>query len=239
MKILPIVLIMIFLAGTLPAQTTTGRTAASGTSPRLKTRQDTISYLIGTEYGAYLSLVKDSVNADLFIRGIQDKLKGTLQKMDPVQTIPMMTEFQQKHRILEQQKIDADIIKNRKDGQAFMDVNKLKKDIHTTASGLQYQVIREGTGPKPLLTSKVLVNYRGTSLDGKEFAGTYLDKKPKEMMVNGMIIGWQEGLQLMTVGSKYRFFVPPTLAYGSKNVLEGIGAEATLIFEIELLQILN
>src|SRR3954466_7091098 len=110
-------------------------------------------------------------------------------------------------------------------------------NIQTTASGLQYEVITEGTGAKPKATYTVVVHYRGTFPDGKEFDSSYKQMSPITFPLNGVIAGWTEGLQLMTVGSKYKFTIPPQLAYGKKGAGGVIPPNATLIFEVELIDV--
>ena len=110
-------------------------------------------------------------------------------------------------------------------------------NVQTTASGLQYEVITEGAGKKPQATDTVVVHYRGTFPDGKEFDSSYKRMEPISFPLNGVIDGWTEGLQLMTVGSKYKFTIPPQLAYGKRGAGGVIPPNATLIFEVELIDI--
>lgn len=123
------------------------------------------------------------------------------------------------------------------EGKAFLTKNKKKKGVTTTASGLQYEVIAMGDGPKPRATDTVEVHYRGTLLDGTEFDSSYRRGQTATFPLNGVIRGWTEGVQLMPVGSKFRFFIPPELAYGARGAGTAIGPNATLIFEVELLDI--
>ncbi len=110
-------------------------------------------------------------------------------------------------------------------------------DVKTTPSGLKYEVITEGTGKKPKATDTVVVHYRGTFLDGKEFDSSYKRMEPISFPLNGVIAGWTEGLQLMPIGSKYKFTIPPELAYGKRGAAGVIPPNATLIFEVELIDI--
>jgi FKBP-type peptidyl-prolyl cis-trans isomerase len=125
---------------------------------------------------------------------------------------------------------------NSKVGQAFLDANKEKDGVKVTDSGLQYKVIMEGDGAKPKATDKVKVHYSGTLIDGKEFDSSYKRDQPAEFMLNQVIKGWTEGVQLMNVGSKYEFYIPSGLAYGP-NGPPSIGPDQTLIFTVELLDI--
>ncbi len=124
---------------------------------------------------------------------------------------------------------------NKAAGEAFMAENASKENIITTASGLQYEVLAEGSGPNPTATSSVTVHYRGTSLDGEEFDSSFSRNQPISFPLNRVIPGWTEGLQLMNVGAKYRFFIPSELAYGERGAGGDIGPNETLIFEVELL----
>ena len=123
------------------------------------------------------------------------------------------------------------------DGQRFLKENAGKPGVNTTSSGLQYKVLREGSGKSPKATDIVVVNYRGTFINGKEFDSSYKSGKPIEFPLNRVIPGWTEGVQLMKEGAKYEFFIPPNLAYGSRGAGGVIGPDETLIFEVELLKV--
>jgi FKBP-type peptidyl-prolyl cis-trans isomerase len=122
-------------------------------------------------------------------------------------------------------------------GQAFLEENAQMEDVQTTASGLQYKVLTEADGEKPTASSTVTVHYRGTLTDGTEFDSSYSRGQPATFPLNGVIPGWTEGLQLMSVGSKYQFFIPPELGYGARGIPGVIPANAVLVFEVELLDI--
>lgn len=126
---------------------------------------------------------------------------------------------------------------NKQAGEAFLAENTSKEGVITTASGLQYIVLTEGAGEKPTARSQVTVHYRGTTLDGNEFDSSYSRNAPATFPLNGVIAGWTEGVQLMPIGAKYRFFIQPDLAYGAKGAGGAIGPNETLIFEVELLSI--
>ena len=125
---------------------------------------------------------------------------------------------------------------NKKVGIAFLAENKTKANIVTTASGLQYEILTQGSGTSPSATDSVTVHYKGTSLDGKEFDSSYSRNAPATFPLNRVIAGWTEGVQLMNVGAKYRFFIPSELAYGTRGAGADIGSNETLIFEVELLK---
>jgi FKBP-type peptidyl-prolyl cis-trans isomerase FklB len=124
-----------------------------------------------------------------------------------------------------------------KAGQEFLDANGKKEGVVTTASGLQYEIMKEGNGPKPTLESKVTTHYHGTLIDGTVFDSSVERGQPATFPVSGVIAGWTEALQLMPVGSKWKLFVPSNLAYGERGAGGQIGPHSTLIFEVELLSI--
>src|SRR6202007_718246 len=126
---------------------------------------------------------------------------------------------------------------NKKEGDAFQAANKAKEGVKVLPSGLQYKVLKEGTGPKPTATDSVVCNYKGSLINGTEFDSSYKKGEPATFPVSGVIKGWTEALQLMPVGSKWQLVVPPDLAYGARGGGDVIGANSTLIFEVELISI--
>lgn len=126
---------------------------------------------------------------------------------------------------------------NLKAGKAFLAENAKKPDVLTTPTGLQYQILKEGTGASPAATDSVTVQYRGTTIDGTEFDSSYKRGSPATFPLNRVIPGWTEGVQLMKEGAKYRFFIPSQLAYGPRGAGRLIGPNSTLIFDIELLKV--
>ncbi|WP_428354235.1 FKBP-type peptidyl-prolyl cis-trans isomerase [Methyloprofundus sp.] len=126
---------------------------------------------------------------------------------------------------------------NKQTGEAFLAENAGKEGVITTASGLQYMILTAGEGEKPTATANVTVHYQGTTLDGKEFDSSYSRNAPATFPLNRVIAGWTEGVQLMPIGAKYRFFIHPDLGYGAKGAGAAIGPNETLVFEVELLSI--
>jgi FKBP-type peptidyl-prolyl cis-trans isomerase len=122
-------------------------------------------------------------------------------------------------------------------GEAFLAENARKEGVKTTPSGLQYEVLTEGSGKTPKPTDTVVVHYRGTTIDGKEFDSSYSRGTPAEFPLNRVIPGWTEGVGLMKEGAKYRFFIPSKLAYGSRGAGSAIGPDETLIFDVELIKV--
>ena len=149
----------------------------------------------------------------------------------------VMTAFQKEMAAKQAEMMKSQGEKNKKEGEAFLAENKKKEGVKTLASGLQYKVIKEGTGKTPKATDKVSTHYQGTLIDGTEFDSSYKRGEPATFPVNGVIPGWTEALQLMKVGSKWQLFVPSKLAYGEKGAGPIIGPNAVLIFTVELLAI--
>jgi len=201
-------------------------------SPQLKDQKDKVSYSIGLNIGTNLARQKVEVNPDVLTAGIKDAIAGKPQ-LTQDQVKDVMTQFE---KDMEQKQKEAGE-KNKTDGAKFLGENKNKPEVKTTASGLQYKVIKEGTGPQPKATDMVTVNYRGTLINGTEFDSSYKRGQPATFPLNGVIKGWTEGLQLMKKGSKYQLFVPSDLAYGERAVGPDIAPNATLIFEVELLDV--
>ena len=199
-------------------------------SPQLKDQKDKVSYSIGMNIGFNLSRQKVDVNPDILSAGIKDAIAGKPQ-LTQDQVKDVMAQFE---KDMEQKQKQAGE-KNKTDGAKFLEENKKKQGVKTTASGLQYKVMKDGTGANPKPTDMVTVNYRGTLIDGTEFDSSYKRGQPATFPVNGVIKGWTEALQLMKVGSKYQVFVPANLAYGERSVSAELGPNATLIFEVELL----
>src|SRR5215470_13659448 len=198
-------------------------------SPQLKDQKDKVSYSIGMQIGFNLGRQKVDINPDILAAGIKDSIAGKPQ-LTPDQVKDIMAQFE-KDMEQKQKQLGE---KNKTDGAKFLEDNKKKPGVKTTASGLQYKMIKEGTGAQPKATDMVTVNYRGTLIDGTEFDSSYKRGQPATFPVNGVIKGWTEALQLMKQGSKYQLFIPSTLAYGERAMGPDIGPNATLIFEVEL-----
>src|SRR5437870_12401418 len=198
-------------------------------SPQLKDQKDKVSYSIGMQIGFNLARQKVDINPDILAAGIKDSLAGKPQ-LTPDQVKDVMAQFE-KDMEQKQKQLGE---KNKTDGAKFLEDNKKKPGVKTTASGLQYKVEKEGTGSQPKATDMVTVNYRGTLIDGTEFDSSYKRGQPATFPVNGVIKGWTEALQLMRQGSKYQLVIPSNLAYGERAMGQDIGPNATLIFEVEL-----
>ena len=199
-------------------------------STQFKDQKDKVSYSVGLQIGFNLSRQKVDINPDVLAAGIKDALAGKPQ-LNPDQIKEVMTTFE---KDMEQKQKEAGD-KNKTEGAKFLEENKKKEGVKTTASGLEYKVLKEGNGAQPKATDTVTVNYRGTLINGTEFDSSYKRGQPATFPVNGVIKGWTEALQLMKVGSKYQLFIPSNLAYGERAVSPDLGANSTLIFEVELL----
>jgi len=200
--------------------------------PQLKDLKDKASYAIGLNVGFNFKRQNVEVNQDAFAAGFRDALSGKK---------PLMTEQEVKETMMAfekdmQQKLSETAQKNAADADKFLAANKTKEGVKTTESGLQYKVMKEGSGAQPKSSDTVTVNYRGTLTDGTEFDSSYKRGQPATFAVSGVIKGWTEALQLMKVGAKYQLFIPANLAYGEQG-RPGIPPNAPLIFEVELMDV--
>jgi FKBP-type peptidyl-prolyl cis-trans isomerase len=193
--------------------------------------------MIGLDMGAYLKNLGITIDRAALDQGIEDTLLARKQLMTKEDVMKLKEEFGKKMQEKQMSKAKAAGEKNAREGADFLAKNKTEKGVITTASGLQYTIIKEGKGPKPRSTDMVSVNYRGTLLDGKEFDSSYKRGQPATFPVTGVIPGWTEALQLMNAGSQAKLFIPANLAYGERGMGHDIGPNSTLIFEIELLEI--
>jgi FKBP-type peptidyl-prolyl cis-trans isomerase FklB len=203
----------------------------------LKTDKDKVSYSIGLDIGTNFKRQSVDLDAKALAAGIADGLSGGKPLLAEDEVRKVLAEFRQQMGAKAQQVAQQLAEKNQKEGETFLAENKKKKGVITLPSGLQYQVIKEGTGKIPKATETVTTHYRGTLIDGTEFDSSYKRNEPTSFPVNGVIKGWTEALQLMKVGSKWQLFIPASLAYGPQGAGQLIGPNATLIFEIELLSI--
>jgi FKBP-type peptidyl-prolyl cis-trans isomerase FklB len=181
------------------------------------------------QIGFNLGRQKVDINPDVLATGIKDAIAGKPQ-LTTDQVKDIMAQFE---KDMEQKQKERGE-KNKTEGAKFLEDNKKKPGVKTTASGLQYKVEKEGTGATPKATDMVTVNYRGTLIDGTEFDSSYKRGQPATFPVNGVIKGWTEALQLMKQGSKYQLWIPANLAYGERAMGPDIGPNSTLIFEVEL-----
>lgn len=205
----------------------------------LKTTQDSLSYAIGLSVANFYNQQGiTNINTVLVTRAINDAMKKRTLLMDEQQANTCIMGYMQKAKAVRAAADAEKAAGTRKIGEEFLAANKDKPGVVTLPSGLQYLVLKEGTGAKPTLTDKVRCHYHGTLIDGKVFDSSVERGQPIELDVNHVIPGWTEALQLMTVGSKWRLFIPSNLAYGDQST-GPIPAGSTLIFEVELLDIVK
>lgn len=215
--------------------TGTAATAAASTSP-YATDKEKASYAIGENIGKSLKHDQLDVDPNIVSQGLKDGLTGAPSKISDAEAQAAMTNLRNKvmaQRQAEQQQA-GDV--NKKAGEQFMAANKAKEGVVTLPDGLQYKIVKAGTGPKPKASDTVTVNYRGTLIDGTEFDSSEKHGEAATLGVGQVIKGWTEALQLMPVGSKWQLVIPPDLAYGPQGA-GPIGPDSTLIFDIELLSI--
>lgn len=214
--------------------------AGSAFATELKTEKHKNSYMVGMDLARGLVQIKDELDLDIMLAAIKDSFAGKKMALTDAEAQALRGSLQQKMTEKQQAERAAAVEKNKAEGEKFLAANKSKPGVKTTASGLQYSVIKEGDGAVPKVNSQVKVHYRGTLIDGTtEFDSSYARNEPATFALNQVIAGWTEGLQLMKAGSKYKLFIPSALAYGENGQGPVIGPNATLIFEVELLEILN
>lgn len=214
--------------------------SAVAADPALKTEKDKHSYMIGMLWGKQLQDIKGEVDLAMIQKGLNDSFTGGKTMLSEEEAQMVSQEFRSKLQAKRDAERKAAGEANLKTGEEFLAKNKTVAGVKVTESGLQYQVIKEGTGPKPKANDQVKVHYVGTLINGTKFDSSVDRGQPATFPLNGVIPGWTEALQLMTVGSKYKLFIPGKLAYGENGQPQGgIGPNEVLIFEVELLEILN
>ena len=232
--------VLLFAALTVQAQTkkpapakkpVTSKPAAAAPAKPLQNAADSLSYAMGISVGGYLkSLGVKNINYVLLNKAIDQTLKEskTYLNLDEANSV-----MEQSARAGANKVVTAE----KEKGRQFLLQNKKKPGVLETASGLQYEVLKAGTGPKPTAQDSVVVHYAGKLLSGKEFDSSYARNQPVTLTVTGVIRGWTEALQLMPHGSKWRLFIPSALAYGDRGAGADIPGGATLVFDVELLEI--
>lgn len=210
----------------------------SGRSVTLNTTADSTAYAIGVLIGDQQKQNlentpgSEELNKDILLAAFEKQVKGEETMISSEDARQVIQTYFSK-----MEKVEAE--KNLTEGQEFLAKNKDKEGVTTTESGLQYEVLVEGNGPKPTIDQKVKCHYTGTLLDGTVFDSSVERGEPATFPLNGVIKGWTEALQLMPVGSKWKLYIPSELAYGSNGARGAIGPNATLIFEVELLEIVE
>lgn len=200
---------------------------------QLKDLKDKVSYSVGLNVGSNFKKQGQELNPDALLAGLKDALSGKTPALTENELKETMEAWSK--QMEDKQKVAGE--KNAADATKFLAENKKKDGVKTTASGLQYKVMKDGAGAQPKETDTVTVNYRGTLINGTEFDSSYKRGQPATFPVNGVIKGWTEALQLMKPGSKYQLFIPADLAYGARAVGPDITPNSALIFEVELLEV--
>jgi len=202
----------------------------------LETEAQKLGYIIGMDIGASLKQQGAELDLDALFEAIRASYNGEALAMTPEEAASAREAFIAERRSEAEAQRQSMGAENAAEGDKFLLENRVKEGVQLTDSGLQYKVLEMGDGAKPGATDKVTVHYRGTLLNGQEFDSSYARNQPASFQLNQVIPGWTEGVQLMPVGSKFMFYIPPNLAYGP-NGQGPIGPNATLIFEVELLSI--
>lgn len=203
----------------------------------LSSLTDSISYSIGASVAKSIKPEADEINIDALIGGLREGLKDGDARLTEEEMNNCLNQFRQKLTKKQQEEQGRLAQENQAAGEKFLKKNAQRKGVISLPSGLQYEVIKEGTGKSPKATDRVATNYRGTLIDGTQFDSSYDRGKPTEFALNRVIKGWTEGIQLMKVGAKYKFYIPADLAYGKRSPSPKIPPNATLIFEVELVEI--
>jgi len=242
-KIITGIVAVCMITAVIAQTNTVKKPAPKSPAPFFKSQNDSLSYSIGMSLASfYKQQGIANINTSMLNRAINDIKTGKTLLTEEQMTACVNNFLQKKQaeKMEETRKANSGIIEaNHKTGEAFLAENKTKPGVVTTASGLQYQVIKEGTGPKPLPTDKVKCHYHGTLIDGTIFDSSVDRGQPVDFPVTGVIQGWIEALQLMPVGSKWKLFLPSNLAYGDNAMGPKITPGATLLFDLELLEIVK
>ena len=223
----------IFIKGAL---LTAALISTGAAATELETEAQKLGYIIGMDIGASLKQQGTEIDIDSLLEAVRATYNGDPLAMTPEEAASVRETFIAARRAeAEEQRASMAAI-NAEEGDKFLLENRSKEGVQVTDSGLQYKVIVMGEGDKPSASDKVTVHYRGTLLNGEEFDSSYSRNQPTSFQLDQVIPGWTEGVQLMPVGSKFMFYIPPNLAYGA-NGGGPIGPNSTLIFEVELLSI--
>ena len=225
-RVLVLLLVSIFAVGSVYAEDT------------LKTKQEKLGYAIGMNIASNMKQQKVDVDADQLAAGLTAVLKGEETVLTQEEMGQILMAYQQEMQMQQMAKAAEEAAKNEKLSKAFLAENGKKDGVVTLPSGLQYKILKAGTGASPTVDSKVQVHYRGSLIDGTEFDSSYKRGEPASFPVNGVIAGWTEALPLMKEGGKWQLVIPASLAYGENGAPPTIPPNATLVFEVELLKVL-
>lgn len=212
-------------------------TVALAQDETLDTPEKRLSYTIGMDIGSSLSEQDMDLDLDLLVEALRASYSGEETLLTKEEAVAEREAFMQRRQQEMQARQNEEAAANKEAGKAFLAENAERDDVMATDSGLQYRVIEEGDGASPAAEDRVTVHYKGTLIDGTQFDSSYDRGEPATFALNQVIPGWTEGLQLMSEGGKYEFFIPSELAYGEQGRPGPIGPNSTLIFEVELLEV--
>lgn len=210
---------------------------APGSQPPAIDR-DKVGYLIGADVGRSLAPIRDEIEMPVMLQALRTTVDGGEPLLAAAEAETLRQAFATRLQAQQQVRAAQQGRTNATEGAAFLASNRTAKGVFTTPSGLQYMVLRQGAGQRPLPTSRVRVHYEGKLLDGTVFDSSYARSEPAEFGLGQVIAGWTEGVSMMPTGAKYRFWVPSALGYGERGSPGSIGPNATLVFDVELLQVL-
>ncbi|MFP4208785.1 MAG: FKBP-type peptidyl-prolyl cis-trans isomerase [Wenzhouxiangella sp.] len=203
----------------------------------METPEERLSYTIGMDIGQSLAEQGMELDIDLLVEALRAAYAGEETRLTQEEALAERDAFMQRRQQEMEQQRGVEAERNLEEGQAFLAQNRDNPDVQETASGLQYRVVQEGTGASPEATDQVTVHYVGTLINGVEFDSSRARGEPATFALNQVIPGWTEGVQLMSEGAIYEFFIPADLAYGEQGRPGPIGPNSTLIFEVELLEV--
>ena len=202
---------------------------------KLENETDKLSYIMGVQVGQQFKARDLEIDIEMFVRGMQDVFAEREPALSPEEMQQVMRGFEQRMMA----KMQEQMAKNLADGNAFLEENKKKPGVKVLPSGLQYKIIKEGTGRSPIETDTVKAHYRGTLINGEEFDSSYKRNEPAEFAVNRLIPGWKEALLLMKEDAKWELFIPANLAYGQRGAPPRIPPNSALVFEMELIEMVK
>ena len=204
--------------------------------PAMETEEDKMSYVLGYLMSDHTKKTNSMLNPQAFLQGVKDNIENNPPLLSTEDIRKINDQMSKKAQLKKQSENNE---RNQMDGKQFLESNKSKQGVQVTASGLQYEILNKGKkeGKKPLLSDRVEVHYKGTLLDGTEFDSSYKRGQTASFPLGNVIKGWQEGVQLMREGAKYKFYIPHDLAYGASGAGDSIPPYSTLIFEIELIKV--
>jgi len=230
------ILVLALVAGLASACAKKEEGAAADASD-LQTDAQKFGYAIGVDIGRSLKPVKDDVDVDALIKGMNEAMSGGTPRLADAEREKIKADISRKLQQKQMEERVAKAASAKEAGEKFLAENAKREGVKSTASGLQYEMLTEGTGAQPKASDKVTVHYKGTLIDGTEFDSSYSRGQPVTFPLGNVIPGWTEGLQLMKAGGKAKLYIPASLGYGERGAGAKIGPNETLVFEVELIKI--